>query len=150
MDKYRYGCRIPFTGGKLAYYTVIYLDVGEGLLRKLFAEIARADIEVHGKFALVVFLSSRWNRPDPALLFSYSLFSLFAHGITIIIIINCYRQLIKMHNTGCIEHRLVLWTVGVETRAIYELGREHAPAQDGKLPVRQQGFEERHPGSRNG
>lgn len=47
MDKYKHSCRIPFTGGKLAYFTIVYLDVGEGLLRKLFAEIARADMEVH-------------------------------------------------------------------------------------------------------
>ena len=59
MDKYQKRCRIPFTGGKLAYYTVIYLDVGEGLLRKLFAEIARADIEVHGKFAVFIFSTTK-------------------------------------------------------------------------------------------
>eukprot|EP00536_Pseudo-nitzschia_multiseries_P003502 jgi/Psemu1/64177/estExt_Genemark1.C_540102 len=45
MNKYERRCRIPFTGGKLAYYTISYLDVGEGLLRKLFAAIAKADIE---------------------------------------------------------------------------------------------------------
>lgn len=50
MDKYRNACSIPATGGKLAMYTIAYLDVGEGLLRKLFAEIARADVELHSKF----------------------------------------------------------------------------------------------------
>mmetsp|Transcript_10871 Transcript_10871/g.23114 ORF Transcript_10871/g.23114 Transcript_10871/m.23114 type:complete len:1206 (+) Transcript_10871:171-3788(+) len=45
MNKYERRCRIPFTGGKLAYYTISYLDVGEGLLRELFAAIAKADIE---------------------------------------------------------------------------------------------------------
>ncbi len=49
MMKYRHSCSLPFTGGKLAHYTIVYLDVGEGLLRKLFTEIARADVEVHGK-----------------------------------------------------------------------------------------------------
>ena len=49
MEKYKHYCTIGFTGGKLAVYTIAYLDVGEGLLRKLFAEIARADLEVHGK-----------------------------------------------------------------------------------------------------
>ncbi len=50
MLKYKHSCSLPFTGGKLAHYTIVYLDVGEGLLRKLFTEIARADLEVHGKF----------------------------------------------------------------------------------------------------
>jgi len=45
MNKYERRCRIPFTGGKLAYYTISYLDIGEGLLRKLFAAIAKADME---------------------------------------------------------------------------------------------------------
>lgn len=59
MSKYERRCRIPFTGGKLAYYTISYLDVGEGLLRKLFAEIARAGIENHGKhLAIVAFVMS--------------------------------------------------------------------------------------------
>ncbi len=50
MDKYKQSCRLPFTGGKLACYTIVFLDIGEGLLRKLFVEIARADLDVHGKF----------------------------------------------------------------------------------------------------
>ena len=49
MNKYERRCRIPFTGGKLAYYTISYLDVGEGLLRKLFAAIAKAGLENYGE-----------------------------------------------------------------------------------------------------
>ena len=57
MDKYKHSCNLPFTGGKLACYTIVYLDVGEGLLRKLFKEIARANLEVHGKLDVSQFQS---------------------------------------------------------------------------------------------
>jgi hypothetical protein len=56
LDKYEKKCRIAFTGGRLAHFTVIFLDVGEGRLRKLFVEIAKANLEVHGKFLLFQFL----------------------------------------------------------------------------------------------
>ena len=56
LDKYEKKCRIAFTGGRLAHFTVIFLDVGEGLLRKLFVEIAKANLEVHGKFLFFQFL----------------------------------------------------------------------------------------------
>ena len=46
------GCRIPIAGGRLACQFVVFSDVGEGLIRKLFVEIARAAMEVHGTFAL--------------------------------------------------------------------------------------------------
>ena len=51
MDKYKQSCRLPFTGGKLACYTIVFLDIGEGLLRKLFVEIARADLDVHNNLS---------------------------------------------------------------------------------------------------
>jgi hypothetical protein len=63
MDKYKYSCRLPFTGGKLACYTIAYFDFGEGLLRKLFTEIARADMEVHSKFDISIGLTT--NGVDP-------------------------------------------------------------------------------------
>ncbi|KAL3916532.1 MAG: hypothetical protein SGILL_005134 [Bacillariaceae sp.] len=44
LQKYGKRCRLPVTGGRLACYTVSYLDIGEGLLRKLYAEIARVDL----------------------------------------------------------------------------------------------------------
>jgi len=47
MEKFRKGCRIPMAGGRLACQFVAYSDVGEGLVRKLFVEIARAGMEVH-------------------------------------------------------------------------------------------------------
>lgn len=50
LEKYKKGCRIALTGGRLAHFVVIYLDIGEGLLRKLFVEIAEANLKVHGKF----------------------------------------------------------------------------------------------------
>jgi hypothetical protein len=37
-------CRLPVTGGRLACYTVSYLDISESLLRKLYSEIARIDL----------------------------------------------------------------------------------------------------------
>ncbi len=52
LQKYGKRCRIPVTGGRLAFYTVSFLDVGEGLLRKLYSEIARVDLEVHGTLLL--------------------------------------------------------------------------------------------------
>mmetsp|Transcript_60797 Transcript_60797/g.69899 ORF Transcript_60797/g.69899 Transcript_60797/m.69899 type:complete len:686 (+) Transcript_60797:953-3010(+) len=47
LEKYKKGCRIALTGGRLAHFVVIYLDIGEGLLRKLFVEIAEANLKVH-------------------------------------------------------------------------------------------------------
>jgi hypothetical protein len=48
LDQYGKQCRLPAAGGRLGCYTVSFLDVGEGLLRKLFAEIVRVDLELHG------------------------------------------------------------------------------------------------------
>ena len=50
MDKFGRLSRIPMAGGRLACQFVSFSDVGEGLMRKLFVEIARASMEVHGKF----------------------------------------------------------------------------------------------------
>ncbi|KAL3914058.1 MAG: hypothetical protein SGARI_000327 [Bacillariaceae sp.] len=44
LQKYGKKARLPMTGGRLACYTVSYLDISEGLLRKLYAEIARVDL----------------------------------------------------------------------------------------------------------
>ena len=44
MEKYQEQCLIPATGGRLAAYTTSYLDVGEGLLRKLYSAIAESCI----------------------------------------------------------------------------------------------------------
>lgn len=41
---------IGSVSGRLAHYTVSYIDVGEGLLHKLFYGIAEADLKVHGTF----------------------------------------------------------------------------------------------------
>jgi hypothetical protein len=54
LEKYGRKCRLPATGGRLAVYVVSFLDVGEGLQRKLFAEIARVDLLVHGKSTILV------------------------------------------------------------------------------------------------
>ena len=35
--------------GRLAHYTVMYIDVGETLIQKLFYAIAEVDLSVHGK-----------------------------------------------------------------------------------------------------
>lgn len=48
LDLYGKQCRLPAAGGRLGCYMVAFLDVGEGLLRKLFAEIVRVDLELHG------------------------------------------------------------------------------------------------------
>jgi hypothetical protein len=48
LEQFGKRCRIPAGGGRLGCYTVSFLDIGEGLLRKLFTEIARVDLEVHG------------------------------------------------------------------------------------------------------
>jgi len=45
LEKYKEKCRIPATGGRLAAYTTSYLDVGEGLLRKLYSAIAESCIQ---------------------------------------------------------------------------------------------------------
>jgi len=47
MEKFGRGCRIPMAGGRLACQFVSFSDIGEGLIRKLFVEIARASMEVH-------------------------------------------------------------------------------------------------------
>ena len=44
LQKYGRKCRLPLTGGRLACYTISYLDISEGLLRKIYAEIARVDL----------------------------------------------------------------------------------------------------------
>ena len=40
---------IPFNHGRLAVYTASYLDIGEALLKRLFALIAETDVQRHGK-----------------------------------------------------------------------------------------------------
>ena len=41
---------ISHATGRLAVYTVSFLDIGESLLKKLFAQIAEANVHKHGKF----------------------------------------------------------------------------------------------------
>ena len=60
MDKYKYNCGLPYTAGKLACYAIAYLDVGEGLLRKLYVEIARANIVVHGTYSGSASTTENW------------------------------------------------------------------------------------------
>jgi glutamate dehydrogenase/leucine dehydrogenase len=39
---------VPTVSGRLAHYVTSFIDVGEGLLQKLFKSIAEADLQVHG------------------------------------------------------------------------------------------------------
>jgi hypothetical protein len=54
LEKYKEKCCIPASGGRLAAYTTSYLDIGEGLLRKLFSAIAESSIHTHGTCCIVV------------------------------------------------------------------------------------------------
>jgi hypothetical protein len=45
-------CRLPAAAGRLGCLTVSLLDVGEGLLRKLFMEIVKVDLETHGRSSI--------------------------------------------------------------------------------------------------
>ena len=47
IKKHGKNCLIPMTGGRLGLMTTSFLDVGEGLVRKLFTEIATVNIQ-HG------------------------------------------------------------------------------------------------------
>lgn len=53
LQRYPKRCSIPQTGGRLACYTVSYLDVGEGLLRKLYSRIGNIQVENKGDIALM-------------------------------------------------------------------------------------------------
>ena len=44
---------ISHATGRLAVYTVSFLDIGESLLKKLFAQIAEANVHKHGKYILM-------------------------------------------------------------------------------------------------
>ncbi|KAG7348153.1 FAST kinase-like protein, subdomain 1 [Nitzschia inconspicua] len=48
LQTYHEKCPIPQTGGRLACYTVSFLDIGEGLLRKLYSRIANNQIANQG------------------------------------------------------------------------------------------------------
>ena len=72
MEKFKKGCRIPMAGGRLACQFVAYSDVGEGLIRKLFVEIARAGMEVHGRFSCLSIIHTMKNIVFVA--FTYPLF----------------------------------------------------------------------------
>lgn len=54
LDKYGKRTTISLNGGRLGYFIVINLDIGEALLKKLFAEIARTNLEIHGETLVVV------------------------------------------------------------------------------------------------
>jgi hypothetical protein len=58
LERYKTKCRIPVTGGRLAAYTTSYLDIGEGLLRKLFSEIAEYCIQNQGEKCCCSFFAS--------------------------------------------------------------------------------------------
>ena len=54
LDKYGKRTTISLNGGRLGYFIVINLAIGEALLKKLFAEIARTNLEIHGKTLVVI------------------------------------------------------------------------------------------------
>jgi predicted amino acid-binding ACT domain protein len=41
---------VQSVSGRLAHYTISFVDVGETLLQKLFYEIAEVDLKVHGTY----------------------------------------------------------------------------------------------------
>lgn len=53
LQKYPKKCSLPLTGGRLACYTVAFLDVGEALLRKLYSRIASIQLETQGDFLAI-------------------------------------------------------------------------------------------------
>lgn len=53
MEKYGERCNLPPTGGRLAAYTTSFLDIGEGLQRKLFSEIAETALGAHGELPAI-------------------------------------------------------------------------------------------------
>eukprot|EP00977_Amphora_coffeiformis_P021310 scaffold9178_cov176-Amphora_coffeaeformis.AAC.6 len=50
-DRYKSKSATPLTGGRLAYKSAICLDVGEGLIHKLFSEIAETNLRVHNELS---------------------------------------------------------------------------------------------------
>ena len=45
--------------GKMAVYATSFFDVGEGLVTRLFGDIAEADLDLHGKFGMLRWPPSR-------------------------------------------------------------------------------------------
>jgi hypothetical protein len=56
MKKHGNSCLIPYTGGRLGLMTTSFLDVGEGLVRKLFTEVARVNIQQCGTLICILWL----------------------------------------------------------------------------------------------
>jgi hypothetical protein len=50
---------VPVVSGRLAHYITSFIDVGEGLLQKLFRGIAETDLQVHG--TSFGFFSDDWH-----------------------------------------------------------------------------------------
>jgi hypothetical protein len=52
VDRYDGATQIANVQGRLAVYTASFIDVGEGLLQRLFRNLAEADLRLHGTFRM--------------------------------------------------------------------------------------------------